>query len=279
MLRLACLLCIMFFGVDSLTELFASPAATIYVHPAESDVPVGQTFNIEVKISEGLDIYGWEFKLKWNPYLLDVVKVDEGDFLKKGGDTFFASKTNNTAGSILVYCTLLGNVSGVNGNGTLATVQFKAEGQGESKLSIYETTLINALEKPVAHIAKDGKVIIGPKPLNIPDILIIVSVVVFVGIIFAGMWLFKFRKKRKAMPTFPVSSLISELEDDEKKIVNLLKSAGGRLLQSSIAEQLKFSRAKTSKLLKIMEDKGKIRREQKGREKIVTLQEKGEKSE
>lgn len=277
MLRLVCLLCLIFFAASVTKETSALPKPTLYMHPATSDVPVGETFNVEVKISEAVDIYGWEFKLKWNPNLLDVVDVIEGGFLKKGGDTFFTRRTNNTAGYIVVDCTLLGNVSGVSGDGTLAIVEFKAEVQGESNLDICETTLINSLEQPLMHTSEDGKVRIGQKSLNIFDILIFTgALIVSAGIIFASIWLFKFRKKRKVAT---ISSLITEMEDDEKKIINLLKSAGGQLYQSSIADRLKFSRAKTSKLLKTMEDKGKIRREQKGREKIVTLQEKGEKSE
>jgi uncharacterized membrane protein len=41
--------------------------------------------------------------------------------------------------------------------------------------------------------------------------------------------------------------------------------------QSKIAEKCGFSRAKASKLLKVMENKAVIKREQKGREKMVTL--------
>jgi len=276
---LLCLLFGIFFTVAK-TETSLSPTATIYVNPTTSRVPVGETFTIEVKISGALDIYGWEFKLKWNPNLLDLVKVAEGGFLKQRGDTFFTTKTNNTVGYVIVDCTLLGNVSGVSGNGTLATVDFKAEVQGESILDLFETTLINMLEQPVPHTTTNGKVVIEPKPLNITDILIIIgALVALLGITIASIWFFRFRKKRKAKAGFPqISSLISEIEDDEKKVIELLKSAGGRLYQSSIADQLKFSRSKTSKLLKIMEDKGKILREEKGREKIVTLLE-GAKSE
>lgn len=90
-----------------------------------------------------------------------------------------------------------------------------------------------------------------------------------------SLYYFRFRKKKivskgtkPQMPEFPRTLGI---EDDEEKVVNLLRAAGGRLYQSTIADRCEFSRSKTSKLLKIMEDKEKIRREEKGREKIVTL--------
>jgi hypothetical protein len=121
-------------------------------------VTVGQTFSVNVETSDVVDLYGWEFTLKWNPTFLDVLNVTEGEFLKSGGDTFFWPITNNTDGCILADCTLTGNISGVNGSGTLAIVEFKAEGAGQSILDLYDTKLVNSLEQPIDHTANDGTV-------------------------------------------------------------------------------------------------------------------------
>ena len=134
-------------------------ATTVFVDPPTSMVAGGQTFFIDIKISDVSDLYGWEFKLGWNPDLLDVVSVTQGNFLKQGGLTFFWPVMNNTEGYILVDCTLLGNVPGVSGSGTLATVKFYAENQGESILDLYNTTLINSQEQIInPHTAYDGTV-------------------------------------------------------------------------------------------------------------------------
>ncbi|NIW13776.1 MAG: hypothetical protein GWN31_07570, partial [Candidatus Thorarchaeota archaeon] len=108
-----------------------------------------------------IDLYGWEFKLGWNPNLLDVVDVTEGPFLKQGGETFFTKKINDTEGYILVDCTLLGNVSGVSGDGTLAYVKFYAEIQGSCVLDLYDTELVSSVEQPIDHIAEDGSVTVS----------------------------------------------------------------------------------------------------------------------
>jgi hypothetical protein len=152
------LLLAMFFSTPILTEVSASPGTTVYVYPSTKIVSVGQTFVVEIRISDVYDLYGWEFKLSWDPSLLDVTGVTEGEFLKRGGDTFFYSKTNNTAGYILVDCTLLGDISGVSGNGTLATAEFYAETEGTSILDLYDTILINSSEQPIIHTATDGTV-------------------------------------------------------------------------------------------------------------------------
>jgi uncharacterized membrane protein len=69
--------------------------------------------------------------------------------------------------------------------------------------------------------------------------------------------------------------LLSALENDEERTVKLIRSSGGSVHQSSIKDQLGFSKAKTSQLLAVLERKGTIMRYKKGRDKIVVLKEKG----
>jgi len=130
--------------------------ATIYVDPPSNIGTVGQKFTVKINISNAVDLYGWEFKLGWNATILNATDVGEGSFLKSGGDTFFAPTTNNTAGYILVDCTLLGNIPGVNGNGTLATVEFRIETGGACDLDLYDTILVDSQEQAIQHTAIDG---------------------------------------------------------------------------------------------------------------------------
>lgn len=62
-----------------------------------------------------------------------------------------------------------------------------------------------------------------------------------------------------------------EFEDDEQRVIKLLRKAGGTMLQSAITKQCGFSKSKTSEILKRMEEKKLVRRRRKGREKIVEL--------
>ncbi len=143
------------------TELSGSPATNVYVYPPTKTVAVGQTFIIDIRISDVIDLYGWEFKLGWDPDLLDVVDVTEGAFLKQGGNTFFTEKINNTEGYILVDCTLLGNVSGVDGSGILAYVKFRAEEEGNCVLDLYDAKLVSSVQQPIPHTANDGSVTVS----------------------------------------------------------------------------------------------------------------------
>jgi uncharacterized membrane protein len=60
---------------------------------------------------------------------------------------------------------------------------------------------------------------------------------------------------------------------DEDYVIQALSSNGGRMRQSDIAEELGWSRSKTSRVLGRMEDDGDIEKLQLGRENIIALPE------
>ncbi|MCD6240861.1 hypothetical protein J7K27_04980 [Candidatus Bathyarchaeota archaeon] len=130
--------------------------AVIFIYPETSEGNVGENFIIEVKVSDVTDLYGYEFHLRWNSTLLDCVEVSEGPFLKSGGSTFFTYKINSTEGCMVVDCTLLGDVQGVSGNGTLTTIKFYIKTTGECLLDLYDTILLDSAEHAIEHSATDG---------------------------------------------------------------------------------------------------------------------------
>ncbi|MGB9693641.1 MAG: DUF7343 domain-containing protein, partial [Fervidobacterium sp.] len=103
-------------------------------------------------------------------------------------------------------------------------------------------------------------------------ILIIILTALFISggtIGFYYFWHHKIGLKKPMGSKVPEFGPPLEIVSEEEKVINLLRNAGGSMCQHRIAEECGFSRAKTSKLLKMMENKGKIKREQKGREKVV----------
>ena len=141
---------------DSDTLHVQSSSVVIFVDPPEISAVVGQYFTVRINISNVVDLYGWEFKLSWNTSLIEAINVTEGEFLKNGGETFFYKNINNTAGYVHATCTLLGNVSGVNGNGTLAEIKFYVKSNGECLLDLYDTKLGDSQLQVIPHISEDG---------------------------------------------------------------------------------------------------------------------------
>jgi uncharacterized membrane protein len=81
------------------------------------------------------------------------------------------------------------------------------------------------------------------------------------------------RRGGKGKTTQELLETPSALETEEDKIIKLLKTQGGAIRQSEITERCNFSKAKTSQLLTTLESMGKLTRYKKGRDKIVTLNE------
>ena len=142
--------------IKSAGEGTINQIAAIFIYPKTSEGNVGENFTIEVKVSDVIDLYGYEFHLRWNSALLDCVEVNEGPFLKSGGSTFFTYKINSTGGCMVVDCTLLGDVQGVSGNGTLTTIKFYIKTTGECLLDLYDTILLNSAEQAIEHSTTDG---------------------------------------------------------------------------------------------------------------------------
>ena len=138
-----------------ITKTSTSPTV-LYVDPKTIGGTVDQDFIININISNVIDLYGWGFNLRWNATILDVANVTQGNFLRQGGETFFWPIMNNTEGYITVDCTLLGNIPGVGGNGTVATIQFHVKESGHCDLDLYDTMLIDSSEQTIAHTVSDG---------------------------------------------------------------------------------------------------------------------------
>ena len=100
-------------------------------------------------------------------------------------------------------------------------------------------------------------------------LLAFVSAVAVVASVVASWLLFMNRRRKVIDP--PMLPTLTRPESEEEKVLRLLRTNGGSSLQSSITEQCRFSKAKTSQLLTALEKHGKVRRYKSGRDKIVNL--------
>jgi len=139
----------------------ATPAIT--VDPPVSNVTIGDTFNININVTNIANFTGWQLNLYFLKAVLNCTAAVEGPFLKTGGGTFYNKTiTNNfnaTHGKLLAYSALLGMTS-VNGSGTILTVTFKAVGVGNTPLHMDGIKLLDEKipPKPIPYTAVDGTV-------------------------------------------------------------------------------------------------------------------------
>ena len=121
----------------------AAPIVSV-VSPAV--VSQGTSFVANVTVSDATDLYAFQFDLGFDPSILKVLSVAEGPFLPTAGTTFLVSGlVDNALGSITGLAdSLVGLISGVNGDGILFTVSFQALAAGVSALTFANELYLNS---------------------------------------------------------------------------------------------------------------------------------------
>lgn len=146
-------------------ETLEATQTTVYVDPSDNWEPVGQTFTINVCISDVVGLYGYEFQLFYDTTILDGIKVEAplDHFLKPSDPTGILvvkmkvnDNYNASLGQVWVAMSLLSPELPKNGDGTLATITFRVTGEGESILDL-ETKLGNEWAEPIPHTAIGAK--------------------------------------------------------------------------------------------------------------------------
>ncbi|MCY3551714.1 MAG: leucine-rich repeat domain-containing protein [Candidatus Poribacteria bacterium] len=140
-----------FFGFEPGTEYSVVNPRVGYTF-SEPKIHVGDTFTLDLSTENIYDLAGWQFDIAFDPTVLEVVEVNEGDFLKTGGETTFFQKgtIDNSTGKITKLSSARLSEDGVSGTGTLLSVMFTAKtaGQTQLKLENFQLAAITGVSIP-----------------------------------------------------------------------------------------------------------------------------------
>jgi hypothetical protein len=139
-----------------------SSTTTIFTDPLSvQTTSVGQTFVVNINVSNIVDLYGWQAGMTFNPEVLECTGFYEGEFLKRSQETttfmLHYKDMNNTLG--IVYYrgeTLLGPVPGINGSGQLAYATFRSIGIGVSDFHLTDVILVNSHVEQITFDVKES---------------------------------------------------------------------------------------------------------------------------
>jgi hypothetical protein len=134
--------------------------AYIYVDPADITDPAltpCNNFTIDIKILNATDVYSFNFKLSFDPTIVEGVEIAEGTFLSSvGPTTILHSQIDNPAGFIWFSVTLTAP-PGASGAGTLATITFHVIGLGATDLTLHDTSLTDSGAQSLTHSTANGR--------------------------------------------------------------------------------------------------------------------------
>jgi hypothetical protein len=162
---LAPMILLLFMGVFPFSG--ALPDTIVAVDPKETSVKVGQTFSVNINITDVSGLVGFDFKLSYNTSILTLADIKEGPFLKSGGSTFLINLT--TSGQVwladCLYPPQGWTGMSANGSGVLAIATFKATAAGESSLDLFS-------DNPYSNEIKLAADPQEPEVISIPNVAI-----------------------------------------------------------------------------------------------------------
>jgi len=146
------------------TSLAMQRWVSVVVSPQTINVTATDSFTINVNVINVTDLTGYDLRLGYNDSIITATDVSVGDFFRK--DCFVVRKEISTnvprGGNVPTVWVAVGQPIGSNfktsGNGTLATVRFKAISNGSCVLKLYYTQLVTPDAKDIAHNVIDGYV-------------------------------------------------------------------------------------------------------------------------
>ena len=105
---------------------------------SEPSIHTGDTFILDIRAENVIDLAGWQFDIAFDPARLEALGLSEGDILKTDGEsTFFqGGRIDNAAGKITGLVAGRLSEDGLNGSGSLVRVKFKAKSQGDTRVAL-----------------------------------------------------------------------------------------------------------------------------------------------
>ncbi len=114
----------------------SSAPMTLSVTPASENEAVGSTFTVSVVASNAHDLAAVPLQMQFDPHVLTLVNVDSGPFLGKGGLDVALVHRDEGNGAVTISAMRPPKVNGVDGQGTVCTLTFKALAPGKSNLAL-----------------------------------------------------------------------------------------------------------------------------------------------
>lgn len=141
----------------SMSTIFASPTR-VYIDPPsiiDQSLKPGDTFTIKVSVAYVEDLYGYDFKLRYDTNVLDAKEVVSTSLFP----SHFCIKRviDDSEGYVWVACILpLATETGVSGNGSLETITFQVKSKGESDFHFFKSSLGDHTGEKMTHEVEDG---------------------------------------------------------------------------------------------------------------------------
>ena len=145
------------------SEASGASGARLGFEPASVSLKPGDTTTIAITVQNAQDLFSVPLLLQYNPAVLSVEDVRQGDFLSGGTQPIaIVQRVDKERGQAIVSATRMPNTPGVSGGGTLFGVVVRGVAPGSSQLSILQVNARDSQQHPVQFVTGEASVRVGP---------------------------------------------------------------------------------------------------------------------
>ena len=126
------------------------------VVPGVNNQGVGATFQVAVMLTNAKDLYSVPIQMHFDPTVLSLVNVDDGNLLGRDLQAVALSHRDDGNGNLTISASRPPNAKGVDGQGTLCTLTFKALKAGDSSLSLLQVGARDSNQKSIQTVSNQS---------------------------------------------------------------------------------------------------------------------------
>jgi hypothetical protein len=133
----------------------------VAIDPPEFSVDAQEAFSVTVTIADSPELRSYEFRLFYNPAVVEVEAVEQGPFLEDKAPVWLGPSIDNQVGTVTFGALGMGSGPWPSGTGDLATIRLRAVEDGVTALDLQDVVLFGGGGDDVAAVVEDGQVQVG----------------------------------------------------------------------------------------------------------------------
>jgi general secretion pathway protein D len=135
------------------------PPVTLMMVPANSTQTVGSTFQTSVYLTGARDVFTVPVEIQFDPKILQLVNVDTGGLLGGDGQPVALVHRDEGNGMVTISASRPPGVPGVNGEGQVCILTFKAIAAGDSNIQLVKVGARNSLQASLPAVGSQQSVV------------------------------------------------------------------------------------------------------------------------
>jgi general secretion pathway protein D len=141
----------------------SAPPAQLLLKPAQPNEKVGSTFQMDINLNGGHDVFAVPLQVHYDNSRLQLVNVDMAtrritNFLGRDGQAVALAHRDDGNGNVAIAVSRPPGTTGITGSGTVCVLTFKAKAPGNAQVAIMTPAIRNSRQQVLPAIGSDAVV-------------------------------------------------------------------------------------------------------------------------